>query len=228
MAEQLHRVVVDIETTGLDPTVHVPVEIAWWDLTTGQAARFVPPHGDFDMTLAEPRALEINRYWERGLDNPSRWDDGTELARMHAALTGQTFAGANPRFDIDFIRPLFSAADLVREPWHYHVDDLAAFARGRLGLDHLPRVSEVCTLLELTPGDHTAEGDVAAEGTCFLELEQIPVAHAGAVVLDPTSVVDADRFARVAMRLPAGRSVLPGDRAYGRRALQELAAGGPS
>ncbi|WP_344029324.1 exonuclease domain-containing protein [Pseudonocardia kongjuensis] len=213
----LHRVVVDTETTGLRRGFDVPVEIAWWDLVTGDRASFIPPHGDFDMEQASPEALQINGYWARGLDNPNRWDDGTELHRLHTALQDRTFAGSNPHFDIDMIRPLFAAAGLAPEPWHHRVDALEGYARGRLGRRTLPGLARVCELLGVDPGDHTADGDVTATGRCFLALDELPL-----VQLDARSDDDATRLARVVLAIPDHQPVKPGDVQHGRRLLQKL------
>jgi DNA polymerase III alpha subunit (gram-positive type) len=225
------RVVVDVETTGLDPAEHVVVEVAWWCLETGEKDRFVPPHGDFEMRDAMVQALTVNGYYDRGLDNPSGWDrDGTALHRLHEVLQGQTLVGANPLFDIAFLGPLFAGAGLAVQPWHYRVLDVEAYARGVLGLDYMPSLSRVCELLAVEPGDHTAAGDVAATGWALLELESRrmelrPPLPPTAVVLDAASEADHVRLTRAALRIPPNQTVSSHDRAFGRRALQVLAKG---
>lgn len=228
-----HQVVVDVETTGLDHTRHVPVEVAWWDLTTGARGVFIPPHPNFDMHNAEVIALELNGYYDRGLDNPNRWDlDRAELRTLHAVLVGQTLAGSNPGFDARFLAPLFAAERLDPEPWHHRLDDLAGYARGVLGLGHLPGLSEVCELVGVVPGDHTAEADVLATGRAFLELARrraaLTAPPTSAVVLDPASDVDADAMARAVLALPPSRVLRASERQYGRRLLGVLAEGAGS
>lgn len=215
----LHRVVVDCETTGLTKGRDIAVEVAWWDLVTGERGCFIPPHPGFDMDEASPEALELNGYWRRGLDNPNRWDDGSELTRLHTALTGRTLAGSNPAFDIAMLAPLFTAAGLAPEPWHHRVDALEGYARGRLGRRTLPGLARVCELLGVEAGDHTAEADVTATGRCFQALDDM----GGLVVLDPSSPDDAEAIARIVMNLPTGKRIKAGDRRYGRVVLEKLA-----
>lgn len=227
MAER-RLTVVDCETTGLDPSAHVPVEVGWWCLATGASGVFVPPHPDFDIQNAQVIALEMNGYYDRGLDNPNRWDvDRSGLRILHERLVGQTLAGSNPRFDAAFLSPLFAADGLDPEPWHHQLENLGSYARGVLGLPYLPRLSEVCELLGIEPGDHTAGGDVTATGRAFLELAErragLTAAHPhAAVMLDLGSVEDCDAVARAAMQLPSGRPVRAADRAYGRRIIAAL------
>ncbi len=232
MAEPLQRVVVDCETSGLNPDAQVVVEVAWWCLETGVRDRFVPPHDEFDMLCAEPKALELNGYYDRGLDNPNGWDrDGAALRAFHEVLAGRAWAGANPRFDLAFVRPLFIEAGLDPEPCHHRLLDIEATARVVFGWKDVPGMRDICTELGITPGDHTAAGDVASEGVALLELEarrallvqQLP---ATAVVLDSALEVDHIRLTRAALRIPAGRVVSAQDRAFGRRALQVLAKEG--
>lgn len=221
----LHRIVVDTETTGLTKGVDVAVEVAWWDLATDEQGSFIPPHGDFDMDHASPAALDLNGYWRRGLDNPNRWDDGTELARLHAVFAGaegedpRTLAGSNPHFDIAMLSPLFTAAGLAPEPWHHRVDPLEAYTRGRLGRRTLPGLAKVCELLGVDPGDHTAAGDVRATGECFRSLDDLgPL-----LLLDPLSEDDATALARAVLAIPDHQAIRAGDVAHGRRLLAKLA-----
>lgn len=220
------RVVVDTETTGLDPAEHIAIEVAWWCIETGERGRFVPPHGEYDIARATTEALEINGYWDRGLDNPNRWDsDGTEARRLHGVLDGQTMVGSNPRFDAAMLGPLFADLELSREPWHYRLLDLAAYAMGVLGLDHPVSLGSVCRRLNVSEGDHTAEGDVTAAGLCLQALERhrwVAPAANGLVVLDPQSQDDIERLTRVVLRLNKGTKLSSRERNHGRALLRQL------
>lgn len=160
------RIVVDCESSGLDPAVHEPVEVAWHDLTTGDHGRFVPQH---DLIGADEDALAINGYFRRGLDQEPQ-DDGAEVGRLHTALRGQTLAGSNPRFDAAMLTVAFVRYGLDEEPWHHRLDDLAARAAQELGLDDLPGLATVCDLLGVRAPDHSAAGDVRATVECFRKL----------------------------------------------------------
>jgi hypothetical protein len=168
-----HRIVVDTETTGLTPNWHVPVEVAWWDLATGERGLFYPPVHDEELDRADPEAMEINGYRRRGIGRMPKDVLGAGLRRLHAAITGHTLAGSKPSFDADMISPLFDAAGLDPEPWHHHYLDLGSYAAGRLGLPEPLSASKVATLLGIDPGGHTAEGDVTSEGRCFLTLDRL-------------------------------------------------------
>lgn len=166
-----HVVVADCETTGFDPYQHTCVEIGWWDLNTGERGLFVPRH-DASETLARAdiEALRINGYFDRLADAPQ--DHGAEVLRLASALHRQTLAGSNPAFDARFLPRMFASyGHLDVTPWHHRMWDLAPYAAGVLGLDHLPGLSEVCELLgtDARP-DHSAAGDVTAAGECFLAL----------------------------------------------------------
>lgn len=167
--------VVDTETTGRDHSRHLCVEVAWWDLTTGHRGHFVPMHGvSTALAGAELEALRINGYIDRITLLPQDLD-GDGPRRLAEALDGNTLAGANPAFDSEFLRQVFDVYEPMRlfayPEWHYRMWDLEAYAAGALGLDYVPGVREVCELLGLdVRPDHTAEGDVTAEGLCFQEL----------------------------------------------------------
>lgn len=157
-------IVVDCETSDLDEHRGIAVEIAWWNLDTGERACFVPPH-DTEMVLThgDPVALAMNGYRERLLHRPHD-DHDIEGRRLEGQLTNNTLAGANPRFDVGFLTKVISPV------WHYRLWDLEAYAAGRLGLNYVPGLVDICQRLSIEPPDHTAEGDVTATGKCLLAL----------------------------------------------------------
>lgn len=165
---QYPTIVVDLETSGLAPHRHVPVEVAWWHLQSGERGCFVPAHSvSRVLEEGEPQALEINSYRER-LQH-AKQDDGTETAQLENLLFNSTLAGSNPAFDAQFL-----ATHLMHEVWHHRLWDLSSYAMGRLNLKYQPGLSDVCKRLGIPPGDHTATGDVTATGECFLELLSRP------------------------------------------------------
>lgn len=130
-------IVVDTETTGLDWTEHICVEVAWWNIISGERGHFVPSHNtEWVLAHGDPCSLQVNEYRERIMDMP-RDDDLTELAAFGQQLGGQTLAGSNPDFDANFLRPLFKRHDMPL--WHYRTWDLGSYAASALGLDYVSR-----------------------------------------------------------------------------------------
>lgn len=173
-------VVVDVETSGLDPEHHTVVEVAWWNLTTDVFGSFVPPHLPREvLSEADFSALRVNRYIDR-LADAEQDTDGKHARALQAQLAGNTLAGANPAFDATFLRAMFrDAYDLEDHgidegpQWHHRLLDLSAYAAGVLNIPvtELPGLSTVCERLGVDhPNAHTAFGDVSATVECFVAL----------------------------------------------------------
>ncbi|MFJ6566553.1 exonuclease domain-containing protein [Streptomyces sp. NPDC091292] len=122
----------DTETTGLDPVMHDAWEFALIVRRDGQDIEHtfqIRP----DLTNAEPKALEINRYHERTSTPGWTWDDPhTAATRMYHLLNGAVLIGSNPSFDADMIRNLFARYYEVAKPWHYRTIDTTTLAVGAL------------------------------------------------------------------------------------------------
>lgn len=187
-------IVVDVETTGLEPGRHVPVEVAALNLATGETLHFVPFLPETDRGRAAGEALRINRYFERGLFRRALTVSQTVecYRQLWEMLAGNVFAGANPRFDAAMLCNAYRALLKTTghdgldagEVWHFRLADLSAFAAGRLGADpaELPGLDEVCAALGVAnTGAHTALGDAAAAAECFRRLIARPLAAAAAV-----------------------------------------------
>jgi DNA polymerase-3 subunit epsilon len=171
-------IVVDIESTGLKEH-HVPIEVAAINLETGDEFYFVPYMGSTVASGADPDALRINRYFERGIYKyadrtpPETSDHYRDLAVM---LKDNTLAGSNPRFDAgkisDQLRRIGNGRDWV-EPWHHRLLDLSAYAAGVLGISpsSLPGLHQVCEALDIVnEEEHGAMGDARATAACFKAL----------------------------------------------------------
>jgi DNA polymerase-3 subunit epsilon len=163
-------VVVDCETNGLDLTRHQPVEVAWWNLNTGENGEFVPAFNpNTVMAEADLQALRVNGFLDRITLRSFSESPTAAGEKLAAQLRGNTLAGSNPSFD---------AAMLVKLPqvgplWHHRMLDLSAYAAGVLGLDPtvLPGLASVAEFLGVPQyAPHTAWGDVQTTGECFLEL----------------------------------------------------------
>jgi len=190
-------VVVDLETTGLHDEA-VPVEVAAINVDTGEELYFVPFLAPEALAKAEPKAMQINRYFERGLfeqaltyqETMGRYQDLRDMLR------GNTFGGSNPAFDSALVAraavgihphaiywnspkmptppPIMESVGRV---WHHRLADLAAYAAGPLRLDvrELEGLDGVLERLgmAITPGAggrHTALGDARATVAAFVRL----------------------------------------------------------
>lgn len=114
-------IVVDTETTGLDPAAGAQVsEVSWYSLNSGDGGTFIPAH---TLDGASESALEVSRYHDRIAGAPQ--DDGTQAAALFALLGGdrvRTFiVGSNPAFDMRHLAAMFHRAGLLAEgkdgPW---------------------------------------------------------------------------------------------------------------
>jgi hypothetical protein len=160
-------VIVDTETTGLEPERHQLWEVALINRATGHKWLFrVQP----DLADADPSALEIGRYHERttGMrhatsteilhhgewlgepgpahevfdlteDGPGLWSDPGDLADFLAGyLRDKILVAANPAFDAGFMSALLVSAEQDPQPWHYRLRDIGSMAWAWLQAHHLP------------------------------------------------------------------------------------------
>lgn len=166
-------IICDTETSGLAAGEHDITECAWWNLNTGENGVFIPPHS---LDGATPKALEVSKYNPRQLWDQNRWDnDGLELRRMHTAMTGTWFIGSKPTFDAGFLSILFARFGLHPEPWWRFPLDLGTYAAGAMNRPITDRVglTQLCNLLGVLPGHHTAGEDVRATAECLIKLQQM-------------------------------------------------------
>lgn len=127
----------DIETTGLDPLRHEVLEVAYLRNVGSNftAADVATTHFSKPINLdeADEQALRINKYHDREpelkqIEIPWR----LAAAKIAVELDGHMIVGANPTFDITFLRILLADAEL--EPtWHYRCIDLNTLAAGWIG-----------------------------------------------------------------------------------------------
>lgn len=189
-AEKMDLWVVDLETTGLDETIHVPLEVAAVNLRTGELIEFVPFLHPTDLAAADPVALGINRYFERGvykraLDAPATQ---THYAQLFDALRGHRFGGANPRFDAAMLRHALGRMQSGHVPgsavpyrpadetWHYRLADVCSYVAGALGMepDDIPGMNVACELLDVINAEsHSAISDAHAAVECFERARRI-------------------------------------------------------
>ena len=171
-------VVVDCESTGLHDEA-VIVELAAINLRTGEELLIVPEVSQEALGKAQPEAIRLNRYYERGLfkeTTPSFLEYD-----LRDWLRGNTLAGSNPAFDANLlahhdVSGVYGRADPLGPVWHHRLLDLSAYAAGVLGLPptELPGLHKVCELVGVeNEGEHTALGDARATAECFRRLMAI-------------------------------------------------------
>lgn len=169
-AEPRQMVFIDIETTGLDPTVHETIEVAWWVEGT-------PPSMIYDLILphtlagAEKAALDVNNYSHRELWDRSRWCLPEDIGIFRETIRDRTLVGANVgAFDTTFL------TRITGKVWHHRVVEFESWVMGRLGRSHVVSLTESIeaatnyTGLDLPMPNHTAMGDVYAMQQCWLAL----------------------------------------------------------
>lgn len=155
-------VFVDVETTGLDPSLHSIWEVAFAVDDGPILSSFVAHSTEH----ADPGALEVNGYLDRFQGAPLL---GLEFERqLRGALTGNTLVAANPAFDAAFLRARWGVA-----PWRYRLLDVEAYAMPYFDLDVPVGLARIAELLGIEAPDHTAHADVDVLRKCFYELRTI-------------------------------------------------------
>lgn len=175
-------IVVDVETTGLDPARHVPIEVAAINLATGEELHFVPFLHPDDLAASDYDALRMNRYFERGVFKQALppAETRSRYEQLWEWLHDSRFGGANPRFDAEMLRHGYGRASnsfghggyqLPEEVWHYRLADLGSYAAGVLGIDlaDVPSLDEVREALGLDAYEpvHSALADARNAAGCF-------------------------------------------------------------
>jgi DNA polymerase-3 subunit epsilon len=159
-------VYVDLETTHLSPQVGDVWEIAW-AVDDGPITHGVVPH---TLIGADQKALEVGGYAERA-GSP----DKTLMPRLRSDLAGNTLAGANPAFDVGFLRARWPH---LPDPFKYRLLDIEAYAMGAFGWDEPKGLRDIAAELrgqgwDIPAPDHTAAGDVRAVRACHGALRQL-------------------------------------------------------
>lgn len=124
---------VDTETVGLDAFIHDAWEYAVILRKPGQADEEHVFRIEPDLSNADPKALEVNRYHERTSAADWKWDARQDAARdLYRLLDSAVLVGSNPAFDAEMIAHLFGRYYWQPKPWHYRTIDVATLAVGAL------------------------------------------------------------------------------------------------
>jgi len=153
----------DIETTGLDPWRHQILEVAIIHAPDDAVVHFSLP---IDLTRADPRALEVNKYHQRLPELRQIQVTSPDAVRlMQEALGDRNIVGNNVQFDCRFIEHFFrqyGPSEINATPWRYHIVDLKALVAGRYRLGPAPwKTDDVvrCTGVDLPSNYHSALAD---------------------------------------------------------------------
>lgn len=151
---------VDTETTGLTMN-HDVWEIAY-AAGDGRIFDYIVEH---DLRNSDPKALELNGYFNRGFKAYKTPD-----YQIKPNFVGKTIVGANPSFDAYRLAQRWGEA-----PWHYRLVDVESMAVPLLGLTKplgLKGLVDALSVLgyNIPENDHTAAGDVATAREVYRSL----------------------------------------------------------
>lgn len=139
-------IILDLETTGLDPLRHEIIEIGAVNVDTG--ATFEVKIYPLRIKDAEPEALAVNGY------RPEAWEDALLLPnalKLLSEFVGKkqpTMMAYNVSFDRAFLEKAHKDCDLPY-PFHYHHFDLLTLAWFKLG--KAMSLRNTCLALEIEP-----------------------------------------------------------------------------
>ena len=171
-------IVVDTETTGLTSSDAI-LEIAAVNVLTGEELHFAPFVTNEQLGNASRRAMQINRYYERGVfeNQLSRSATVEHYWQLREMLVDNTFGGSSPAFDAALVQQVdldhIHTPEPMGEVWHHRLAALESYAAPAMGRPpwDLPGNAAVCEFLGVTiDGEHTALGDARATAECFRRL----------------------------------------------------------
>lgn len=125
---EVRWVMVDIETNGLNPHYHQPIEVGLVSHDNLQASFSL----GFDVRTSSPEALEINGWGQREFAPPMTDYDAIKLV-MKWFENGEYIVAAPAHFDVGFLEAWMRRLG-YDPPWgHRRVIDVKSFAQGRWG-----------------------------------------------------------------------------------------------
>lgn len=126
----MRYVVVDIETSGLDPHVHEPIEVGMVSSDGTECAFSLP----FDLSRADEVALDINGYHKRQFAPLLDHQEAIHNVMGQWFQHPDTMFVASPaHFDEGFLAAWIRRQN-ARPPWgHRNVIDVKTYAQGKWG-----------------------------------------------------------------------------------------------
>lgn len=168
-------IAVDIETTGLDVLGAWPIEVAAAEIGNGLVRCCAPHIPKVVMADAEPQALQVNRYYERGVWADQLDDQTTRewAAEFCEWFDGAYLVGANPAFDAAVLGRWLRYLGF-QTPWHYRLLDVEAMTMAALSLDAPPSLSKCAAHwnIEVQEPKHSAMADALTTANVFEAIQE--------------------------------------------------------
>lgn len=167
-------IIIDIETTGVDPTRHQMVSLGAVDYKTGETFYGECRIGKYDEWTSE--ALQINGFSRDDIYDPDKqtapelYDKFIKWANGRSTtLAGHNVAG----FDLQFLLKNHKKLKKIGNfPFSYRTIDLHSVAYAKLGKKY--QLPHICNALGVAvePNPHNALEGALAEYKCFKKLEE--------------------------------------------------------
>lgn len=132
----MRAIFLDIETTGLDPTIHRAIEIAFKVVDMGTGQELLTYHAIIKQPLEvwerrDPFSMEINGFtWEKTqqgkIESEVREDIIQLFTNMGIQRSEFFYLCQNPAFDRNFFAQLVSVYTQEQKKWPYHWLDFAS------------------------------------------------------------------------------------------------------
>lgn len=184
----------DIETNGLDPFIHIPLEIGLKIVNLKNGALFaeyqqVLASGDQEWNTFDKQSLEINgishREMNEGISKEKVATEIKNLFALHGIQRGKAFfICQNPSFDRPFFAKIIPPYEQEKLGWPYHWLDLASmFWALRLvkeqkthEFDLIVSKDAIAMKLQIAPEarPHRAMNGVDHLLSCYTSLVQFP------------------------------------------------------
>jgi hypothetical protein len=155
---------VDTETVGLELDHDI------WEIAFAIGDRPISvSQVDHSLRNADPKALELNGYYDRMVSN-HYWLNDQFIMK---ALTGKTLVGANPSFDAYRLQRRWG-----RQVWHYRLVDVESMAVSVFDLNKPLGLKGLVDKLrergyDIPENDHSAGGDVDTTREVYKALREI-------------------------------------------------------
>ena len=144
----MNIVIIDLETTGLDPAKHEILEIGAVKVDTGETfeCKVHPLH----IKEADPKALEINGYKKEDWEEAFLLPNALKLLNEFLGKDTVYLMTYNITFDWGFLREAYESTG-IKAPFHYHKLDLLTLAWSKLPPGSSLSLKNVSSILGLDP-----------------------------------------------------------------------------